>query len=340
MAGEWDADAASAAHVRVRHPAAAALLLRQAAAPGASAGERAAVLELLLLLCSSASLSQQAQQGNQDQLLAAPTCWQQHLLDCLVVQADGSRAGAPARPGSAGAGDATALAAAAAAWRLLALLLARGIAASPHGWHLLQAVVSLLKAQPGRAYLVPDYASSHSRSSSSGGGGSGAGGPTVVLAPAGGWHLLQSLLADVVLELLAAQAADAATAASGGAASPTAGGARLGVRRTSSEWDAWTMVSQVRGGLPYCDVDSSCPEHFRPLPSSRWWPPLAALPASRPGCSGRRSLTAATRLPCCRCLTTSWPGECWRRQVKCSAGRMVRCASALQPQGRVCEGGD
>lgn len=253
VAGEWDADAASAAHVRVRHPAAAALLLRQATAPGASAGERAAVLELLLLLCSSASLSQQAQQSNQDQLLAAPTCWQQHLLDCLTLQAGGSSAGTMARPGSAGAGDASAVAAAAAAWRLLALLLARGIAASPHGWHQLQAVVSLLKAQPDRAFLVPDYGSSHSRSSASGGSGGGA---TVHLAPAGGWHLLQALLADVVLELLAAQAADAATAASGAAGSRSGGsatsltatGARPGVQRTSSEWDAWTMVSQVRGG--------------------------------------------------------------------------------------------
>lgn len=250
MAGEWDATGASAAHVRVRHPAAAALLLRMAAEPGVSAAERAAVLQLLLLLCSSASLSQQAQQANQDQLLAAPSAWQQHLLDCLS-QAAGSSAGSGGSSGkgsSPASGDpsqaAAQEAAAAAAWRLLTLLLARGIAASPIGWQLLQATVSLLKAQPGRTYLAPDYGA---RSSAS---GAAAG---VQLVPTDSWHLLQALIADVVLDLLAAQAADAATAAhaagssssSAVATSPTPVQGRPGARRTSSEWDAWTLVSQV-----------------------------------------------------------------------------------------------
>ncbi len=235
VAGEWDATGASAAHVRVRHPGAAALLLRTACEPGTSAAERAAVLQLLLLLCTSASLSQQAQQGNQDQLLAAPTAWQQHLLDCISLAA-GS--------GSSAAGEAAVQEAAAAdaAWRLLVLLLARGIAASPAGWQQLQATVSLLKAQPGRTYLAPDYSA---RGSTSGGT------PVLQLVPTDSWHLLQALLADVVSDLLAAQAADAATAAgtagSSGAAvsSPTVGARGPRARRTSSDWDAWTLVSQV-----------------------------------------------------------------------------------------------
>ncbi|PRW34047.1 BEACH domain-containing lvsC isoform X1 isoform B [Chlorella sorokiniana] len=257
VAGEWDATGASAAHVRVRHPAAAALLLRMASEPGASAAERAAVLQLLLLLCSSASLSQQAQQANQDQLLAAPIVWQQHLLDCLSYAAGSAGSGSKGsgRSGSASAAadaeseEAAQQAAAAAAWRLWVLLLGRGIAASPAGWQLLQATVSLLKARPGRTYLAPDYGA---RSSTSGGH------PTLQLVPTDSWHLLQGLLADAVLDLLAAQAAAAATAASSsqgssgaGVSSPTAAPGRPGVRRTSSEWDAWTLVSQW-STEPYC----------------------------------------------------------------------------------------
>lgn len=222
--------------MRVRHPSAAALLLRTASEPGASAAERAAVLQLLLLLCTSASLSQQAQHGNQDQLLASPTTWQQHLLDCLSLAA-GS--------GSSAAGKEAAQEAAAAdaAWRLLVLLLARGIAASPAGWQQLQATVSLLKAQPGRTYLAPDYSARGSTSGSV---------PALQLVPTDSWHLLQALLADVVSDLLAAQAADAATAAGAAGSSiaaissPTVAARGPGARRTSSEWDAWTLVSQVR----------------------------------------------------------------------------------------------
>ena len=160
------------------------------------------------------------------------------------------------------------------------LLLGRGIAASPIGWQLLQSIVSLLKAQPGRRYLAPDYST---RSSTAGGA------PTLQLVPTDSWHLLQGLLADVVLDLLAAQAADAATAASSsgssGAAvsSPTAGPGRPGARRTSSEWDAWTLVSQVR-----CAAGHSTAENSNPMQCTTrleastllWWDGCTSVPAS------------------------------------------------------------
>ena len=220
----WDEDSV-ATHVRIRHPAAAAVLLQMAAAPAVGppgVGERAAVLGVLCLLCESASLAQQAQQANQDMLLAAPCCWQQLLLDCM-------------RAGSGGGYIDAELAAAGSAWRLLAVLLARGTAASSSGWHHLQTLVSLLKAQPDCQYLCPRSSSGANSPSSA----SSASRPA-----SSGWHLLQELLADVLHDLLTAQAADAATSAVSPTAAGAAGGSR-GPGRASSEWEAWTVVSQV-----------------------------------------------------------------------------------------------
>jgi hypothetical protein len=204
------------------------VLLQMAAAPvdgPRGAGERAAVLGVLCLLCESASLAQQAQHANQDMLLAAPCCWQQLLLDCM-------------RASSSGGGSEVELAAACSAWRLLAVLLARGTAASSSGWHRLQTLVSLLKAQPDGHY----YCSSSP---------SGANSPSNSIIPrspsrsaTSGWHFLQELLADVLHELLTAQAADAATSAVSPTAAAAAGVGR-GPGRASSEWEAWTVVSQV-----------------------------------------------------------------------------------------------
>lgn len=244
MAGAPDSGA-SAVHVQVRHPAAAAVLLRLAG-EGVDAGERAAVLSTLVLLCSSASLAQRAQRANADLLMAAPCCWQHNLLDCLAAAVAADGGGGAQQPGQAAQHQ---LAAAAAAYDLLVLLLARGLAASASGRHQLEAVVSLLKAQPGRQFSFPDRSARRSST-----GGPAAADP---LARADSWQLLQALLADVTLELLAAQAAYSAATDRPSAGSPAAGAgqaqaaARQLSRGQSSEWEAWTVVSEW-STEPYC----------------------------------------------------------------------------------------
>jgi hypothetical protein len=243
--------------VLIRHPAAVAVLLPAAAAGGCAAAERAAVLGVLCALCESASLAKQARQGNQDMLLAAPCPWPSLLLDCLAVRAgkSGNAGGSSHAAAGPAAADAAAADAAAAAWRLLVLLLARAVAASPGGWQLLHAVAGLLRAAPGRLYTRP--------ASLPGSGDRGSAGSMT------GWQLLHELLADVVLEILAAQAADAGGpgdgvsgeggAPHGGGSTPIGplaaaadalglargAGSAAALRRASSEWDAWTLVSQV-----------------------------------------------------------------------------------------------
>jgi hypothetical protein len=230
--------------VAIKHPAAAAVLLQMAAEPGCSQGERAAVLGMLCLLCESASLTQQARHGNLDMLLAAPCPWPSLLLACL---ADGSTPGGGKTSSSRSSAKARVEPSAqrdevvAAAWRLLVLLLARAVVASPGGWQLLHAVAGLLKAQPQRLFSLP--------AASSGDDGSRSG---AVEHGVSGWRLLQEALSDVMQELLAAQAADASAVAAtsgGGTAAGAADVPSLGVRaaprRRSSEWDAWTLVSQV-----------------------------------------------------------------------------------------------
>ena len=220
--------AQAASHLRIRHPAAAAALLQLAVAAGAvrsdaAAGgggggsyvERGAALGALAALCSNASLAKQAQQGNQDMLLAAPCCWQQLLLDC--IRASGS------------APSAAELAAARSAWRLLVALLARGVAASSAGAQHLHTLVCLLMAHPDRSFYCAPLSSGIS------------GGFSCAAVPS--WQLLQELLASVVLRLLAMQGTDGGGSAAA-AASPS-GGAGLGHTSTGGEWDAWTMISQV-----------------------------------------------------------------------------------------------
>ncbi len=249
---EDDDPAAAAALVRVCHPAAAAMVLQLASTPRCSVQERAAVLGMLCLLCESASLSRQARHANQDMLAAAPCCWQGMLLDCLR----GSNQGAGAGAAVGSSGGAAEHVAASSAWRLLVLLLARGVAASPAGGERLLTVVGLLKAAPqGALFSCPAARSSNSSGS------------------VGAWQLLQELLADVLQELAHAQAADATPGEAADSGSPHAApsqqsaaaavarAAAAGVqrafpalqhaqqaRRASSEWDAWTHVSQVRGG--------------------------------------------------------------------------------------------
>lgn len=309
----------AAQHVRVHSPAAAAVLLQLAAAPSTEASEQAAVLGMLCLLCESSSLPKQVRQSNQDLLSAAPCCWQQLLLDCMAAHSS-SAPSAEAAPAEA--------AAAAAAWRLLVLLLSRGIAASAAGWQRVQAVVSLLKTQPERAFLCPDASVASPAA------------PSPPLVSMTAWQLLQLLLSDVMLELLAAQAADAAGSPRGGAeaASPKAAAQRQQVRRTSSEWDAWTVVSPVRPPvtLPESFFKSgNIPEDAGLLAASSYHacvcvpPPLSQFSqwATEPYCGNAAALVGLVEELLASAVLPQSPGE---RAAGCMFPALLDCGGAVR----------